>query len=101
MKRYFLVLLTSIFFLMGCESNNDDGLVEVHLTKSSDSKANVTIDSDAEDITKTIPIEFELGGSWQQLKTTHFVTKGFASLIEQGKVKIIATNDGSVKFEPL
>lgn len=110
-----LTVLTFILFLSGCPNKNPDpkpkaGLVPVHITKNSDTSANISFDSEIENVLeKEIPLEFKAGAKWEQIKTTQYVLPAMAALIAQGKMKVVVsqekTADGGIKssisFEPI
>jgi hypothetical protein len=97
----FFLLIGIISGCMGLGSK-PSGLVPVHLTENSDSSVNASFDSSVENIlSKKLPLELKLGARYEKIETTQYVLPAVATLIAQGKMKVVASQeksaDGSIK----
>lgn len=71
------------------------------LVKNDQTSAKAMINSKSENIVTIIPVTFEGGASWEEVKSCYYVRPEFARLMEKGTMKITISKDGSATFDPI
>lgn len=100
MKKILLLTLVSTLASFGSAALADDTTIWV--SKASDSKAKISlVDPIGYPATKpvaTIPISFDSGASWDNVKRSYTVSTGLESAIEAKKISISVGTDGTATF---
>jgi hypothetical protein len=98
-KLTYLLLALPLTLCLSQLTQADDMTITV--TKATDSMAKVTPSPLGKGKTTIVPISFDPGASWDNVKDTYTVSPNTASMLAHKKETISIGTDGTASFHPL
>ena len=94
MKNILALTLGIVLATYGTVALADDSDVTFGLSKVSDTKGKLSVWPDGK-TTATVPVTFDSGASWDNVKDSYTVSSGVAAKLESGKAGLSIGADGT------